>query len=166
MEEIKRRIKVVVDTNIIISAIIKSKKIKYLILNEEKLELYSPATVYYEIIKNCEDILKYTTLSEREIWYILTTKIPKRIKIIDETIYLEYLKEAYQIAKQFDEKDTPFIALALKLNIPIWTGDIKMIKYGLVTEKFIAIDTLALEELLKGKSLEEIKENLKKRYLK
>jgi predicted nucleic acid-binding protein len=34
-----------------------------------------------------------------------------------------------------DVKDTPFIALALKLNIPIWAEDKKMIEFGLKTGK-------------------------------
>jgi hypothetical protein len=40
-----------------------------------------------------------------------------------------------------------------------------MIKYGLISEKYLALDTEALENLLKGKSLEEIKEDLRKKFL-
>jgi len=41
-----------------------------------------------------------------------------------------------------------------------------MIEYGLRAGKYLALDTQAVEELLQGKSLEEIKNNLKSRYLK
>ncbi len=84
--------------------------------------------------------------------------------MIPEFYYKDKLNEAYEIAKNFDVKDSPFIALALKLNIPIWTNDRDFIIYGLKSEKFLALDTKAVEELLKGKSLDEIKKELRKRY--
>jgi len=49
------------------------------------------------------------------------------IHVIPSEIYEDKISEAYNMAKQFDEKDTPFIALALKLNIPIWTNDSKIL---------------------------------------
>jgi len=49
--------------------------------------------------------------------------------IIPLEIYYDSLQEALDIAKHFDEKDAPFIALALKLNLPIWTEDRKNIKF-------------------------------------
>ena len=36
--------------------------------------------------------------------------------------------------------------------------------YGLKSGKFLAMDTKAVEELLKGRSLDEIKKELRKRY--
>ena len=46
------------------------------------------------------------------------------------------------IAKEFDEKDTPFTALALKLDIPIWTGDKRMVECSRKSGKFMAIELL------------------------
>ena len=37
--------------------------------------------------------------------------------------YLDSFEKAYNICRRFDEKDSPFIGLALTLNIPIWTND-------------------------------------------
>ena len=45
------------------------------------------------------------------------------IIVVDESRYIDKIKKAYEICKKFDEKDTPFIALALKLGIPIWSND-------------------------------------------
>lgn len=64
------------------------------------------------------------------------------------------LKTAKSVAKDFD--DYPFIALAMKLGIPIWTNDKQMIIYGLKMRKYIALDTKAVEELVRGKQLEEV----------
>jgi len=69
-----------------------------------------------------------------------------------------------RLAEQFDVKDAPFVALALKLSIPIWTGDKKMIEFGLKTENYAALDTKAVEDLIEGKSLEDVLNDLKKRF--
>ena len=87
------------------------------------------------------------------------------IHVIPSEIYEDKIPEAYDIAKQFDEKDTPFIALALKLNIPVWTNDKKMIEYGLKTGKYLALDSESLEDLLKETSIDEIKQKLEKKHL-
>ena len=75
-----------------------------------------------------------------------------------------YIQVVKKVADDLDPDDFPFIALALKLNDPIWTNDRKMIEYGLKSRKFLTLDTQAVEELLKGKSLNEVKERLKDRY--
>ncbi len=85
------------------------------------------------------------------------------VRIIPLEFYSDKIKEAYEIASKFDEKDTPFIALALKLNIPIWTGDKKMLLASLSDKKFIALDTVALESLLSGKSLDRVINDMKSR---
>jgi len=89
----------------------------------------------------------------------------QKLIVIPKELYINNLSEAIEIARQFDEKDAPFIALALKLNVPIWTGDKKLIEFGLKTGKYLALDTQAVEKLLKGESLNDIKEELKNRYL-
>jgi predicted nucleic acid-binding protein len=46
---------------------------------------------------------------------------------LDDKSLLQIAKE---IASKFDIDDYPLIALALKLNIPIWTNDKGMIKHS------------------------------------
>jgi len=74
------------------------------------------------------------------------------------------MDEAREIAEEFDYNDYPFIALALKLDAPIWTNDKEIIKHGLKTGKYLALDTQEVEELLRGKNLDEIKDDLKRRF--
>ncbi len=88
----------------------------------------------------------------------------QRLIVVPKALYTDKLDEAMKIAEQFDVKDTPFIALALKLNIPIWTGDRKMIEFGLKTENYVALDTKAVEDLINDKSLEDVLSDLKKRF--
>ena len=67
------------------------------------------------------------------------------------------------MASKFDVDDAPFIALAMQLNVPIWSNDKKLITHGLKTREYVALDTKAVEELLLGKPLEEVLKNLKRR---
>ena len=46
--------------------------------------------------------------------------------------FIDFSKEAYEIMKDIDEKDTPYIALALKLNCPIWSNDTDLKKQNKV----------------------------------
>ena len=54
---------------------------------------------------------------------ILLPLILKKINKIPKEEYEDKIKEAYEIMKDIDEKDTHYIALALKLNCPIWSND-------------------------------------------
>jgi len=60
----------------------------------------------------------------------LCTLVGKLI-VVPSYVYTDKITEAYEIAGGFDEKDTPFIALALKFGIPVWTRDKGMILHGL-----------------------------------
>ncbi len=158
MEEIQKEIRVVIDTNKIIASLLKHGKVRRLILYP-RVKLYTVKDSYNEINKHKSYLLR--KIDEKSFNTILNS-IKSRINEVD--VEDKYLLIAHKISKKFDEDDTPFIALALKLNIPIWTNDKEMIKFGLKTEKYYVLDTEALEDLIKGKNLEEIKEYLKKKY--
>ena len=154
-------IKLVVDSNVVFSSLIKGKKsevLRKIIFLSSKIKLIAPEELLFELHKHFE---KFTSEEVEEVLYILFTQI----NVIPRGFYKNKISEAYSVAKQFDEKDTPFVALALKLKAPIWTGDKKMIIYGLKRGKYLALDTKAVEELVKGKSLEDVLKDLKKRYL-
>lgn len=38
-------------------------------------------------------------------------------------LYRPRMKAAFEIMKEIDEKDAPFLALALQLGLPIWSND-------------------------------------------
>ena len=120
--------KVVIDANIIFSALL-SKNSQYRdMLFHEAYEFYSPNYVFLEIFKHKEKILQYTKETEEEV-YGFIGKILKRIHFVNEDLISEenYLR-AYTLCKEIDENDTPFVALALEINGCLFTGDEKLKK--------------------------------------
>ena len=51
------------------------------------------------------------------------------------------------------------------LDVPLWTGDKALIRRGLETGEYIAVDTEGVELLLRGESLDSVLERIKKKYL-
>ncbi|MEO6348202.1 MAG: PIN domain-containing protein, partial [Aquaticitalea sp.] len=53
----------------------------------------------------------------------------KKIDLIDlESIRESTWEKVVELTKNVDEFDAPFIALALEMDSPLWTGDKKLIK--------------------------------------
>jgi len=49
--------------------------------------------------------------------------ILKNVIVIRSSYIEDLIDDALEICKSFDPDDAPFIALALKLDIPIWSND-------------------------------------------
>lgn len=54
------------------------------------------------------------------------------VTIIPSEVYNDKIKKACNVMKDIDEKDTPFLALAIKLNYPLWSNDKHLKKQDLV----------------------------------
>lgn len=120
--------KVVIDANIIFSALLSINSQYRDLLFNEAYEFYSPNYVFLEILKHKEKILQCTKESEEEV-YGFIGKILKKIHFVHEDMISEgnYLR-AYTLCKEIDENDTPFVALALEINGCLLTGDEKLKK--------------------------------------
>lgn len=117
---------VVVDTNLIFSAMIpKASKIRE-VLFESNMRFYSPNFLITEIYTHKDKLLKYSKLNDSE-FYLLFSGIIERITFVPiDFIGKDSRQNAYDLCKDVDIKDTPFIALAIDLGIPLWTGDKKL----------------------------------------
>ena len=129
----------VVDTNIVFSTLQKegmTRKLFFLL----GVELYAPNFLVIELIKNKERIVSFSSMDESEFISIIH-RVFNRVSFINERlISVENRKKAYEMCKDIDEADTPFVALALELDIPLWSGDKKLAK-GLKDKKFDKILT-------------------------
>lgn len=128
--------KYVIDVNILFSAIISSKRIYLDII--KNLELYTPDFALTEIAKYEGLILKKTKLKKKELHSFLI-KLFKGITILPSIILdKESKQKALELCKDIDEKDIPYTALAIELDVPFITNDKKLYK-GLKEKKFANI---------------------------
>lgn len=127
--------KVVVDANLIFSALLpKASSIRDELFKKEH-SFYCPVFVFTELFKHKEKIFKNSKLSDSEILNYLR-KITEQIRFVNEDLVsLESKQQAYDLCHDVDEKDTPYVALTLDLNAALWTGDNKL-KQGLIKKQF------------------------------
>lgn len=142
--------KIVVDTNIVFSAILNStSKIgKILINSKDYFQFYSCDFLRVELLKHRIKILDLTKLSPIELEE-LEFLITKRITFINEGLLsLKTIISTENLLEDIDLKDTPFVALTTQLKAKLWTGDKKLL-LGLQTKKYKDIITTSqLSELL------------------
>lgn len=126
---------VVVDTNLIFSALVSnSLKIRE-ILFESNLTFYAPDYLITEIFKHKDKLINYSKLSENE-FFLYFNAIFEQIRFVPtDFIGSESRQIAYDLCKDVDINDIPFIALSVELKIPLWTGD-KKLKEGLKLKGF------------------------------
>lgn len=122
MEKIKDGI--VVDSNIIFSALIFKDSTNRKIL-QKPLLFVTPEYALKEIEVHLPLIIKKCAsrkVSEKEVRFAVDTILSNIIFIPDES-YKPFIKEAVKLMKNIDEKDSPFIAVAMALNLPLWSND-------------------------------------------
>ncbi len=132
--------KFIADSNILFSLIISGKGGRiHRILRKHDVHLFMPEEALYKYRKYLKFLRDKAKELESRVFLAFTLA-----NIIPIEIYYEKIEEALNIAKQFDEKDAPFIVLALKLNLPIWTEDRKILKISFKTGKYIAFILIRL----------------------
>ena len=120
--------KLVVDASAIFSALIKQNVPFELIRILPKIgwELYSPEFVFDEINEHKDRLLHFSELSEDELMFLIDLLF-KKIKIIPKSKYSRFISESKSLltvkGDLVDEKDVPYLALALSLNSAIWSDD-------------------------------------------
>ena len=126
---------IVVDVNIIISALISNSRRIRKILARSDVQFVSPKFIVVELFKHAPKIQKAAKLSRDEVLELLSFII-NRIKFYEEDlISVGSWAEAFRLCRDVDEKDTPYIALALELSADIWTND-EELKIGLSRKGF------------------------------
>lgn len=129
--------KIVVDTNIIFSALLNSNStIGDLLFNSDKhFEFYSCSYMRYEIHKHWERLKKISKLSDEQLQVSYTQILSKMKFINEEIIPVEIWLASEEITKGIDIDDTDFVALTKFLKATLWTGD-KVLYKGLKKIKF------------------------------
>ena len=138
--------RVVVDTNIVFSAILNtnSKFSKIILQPKSKLNLYSTDQLENEIAEHWTKLKKVSKYSEIEL-HKASTLIISKIKFISvQLIPRNLFIAAEKLTSDIDIDDTEFVALTEHIRGKLWTGDKELIR-GLKKkkwEKLISTDEL------------------------
>src|SRR5665647_182391 len=120
--------KIIIDTNIVFSAILNSNsRIGKILLNSnEHFQFYTCEYLRTEILRHRNKILKLTKLTEDEL-VELEELITHKITFINERLLpQELLLKTEILLKSIDPNDTPFVALTKHLEGKLWTGDMQL----------------------------------------
>lgn len=133
---------VIVDTNILFSALLSNRSKFAEILLTTKNNFFVCELVLVELFKHKEKITRLSRLSEDEIIQLYQIYLKKIHFYKEELISIENRKSAYELCHDIDKNDSAHVALTLELNGLLWTGD-KVLKEGLLKKQFTQFFNLA-----------------------
>ncbi len=109
----------VLDANVLFSALIRQDTTFRLVLHDN-IHLYAPEFLLIELAKYKEVILQKTGKSAVEFEDVLAI-LRRYIIFVPIEDFISHLAEAERTSP--DPKDVAYLALALKMDIPIWSND-------------------------------------------
>ncbi len=122
--------KLVLDSNILFSALIKKSTARNIILSDI-FDLYAPEYIFSELAKHRELIIKKSRLNEGDFNALLIL-LQKHVHLVSKEKYREMLTPAEETLRDIDITDSPFLALALALKCSIWSNDMHFKKQNKV----------------------------------
>jgi len=111
--------KLLVDTNIFISAMISDSRTREILMDSGHT-FYAPEYSKTEILEYDELIMDKSGMNQEE-FRVLLDLIMENIEIIPKEEYEEELEQARDELE--DSKDAPFLAAAITKNCKIWSDD-------------------------------------------
>ena len=128
--------RVVVDTNIAFSALAAGfGDLGLRLLAPAEIDFYVPRFLFVELFKHKARLLSATRLPEERLLEALYELIESLHFIEAASIPLGTWMQARRLCTGVDLKDTPFVALALHLDAPLWSDD-EELKAGLRARGF------------------------------
>jgi len=115
-------LKLVVDTNVILKALIRDSTVRALLLNPER-DLCVPEYTFEELEKHMNTIVEKSGLFREEIQKVLSTLLTKILVLPAKEIAEEW-ERAEAVIGWVDPKDVPFVAAALSVHADgIWSDN-------------------------------------------
>jgi len=114
--------RLVVDTNRIIAALIKDSTSRKILLSDE-IDFLTIEITQQEIEDHRQELLDKTRLTNEQLNLALSLLF-SRISVVSDIVVESKMEEAEKIMDALDPDDTPFVALALAVeNDGIWSDD-------------------------------------------
>ncbi|MEB3757158.1 MAG: PIN domain-containing protein [Desulfurococcales archaeon] len=160
-----------VDTNIVFSSLTRSRRIQRALveLHRSGYTVHAPRELIEELRENIGKLQMYSPLDPDLLNTVVEEVLPRLLTLHSTAEIPQAVKEkAKKIVTSVDPDDWPFVALAIFLDMPLWTGDKGLLEMSAETKfkHFVAIDTEGVELLLRGVPLDSVLERMKARYLK
>jgi|ERR1043165_4178677 predicted nucleic acid-binding protein len=114
---------VIVDTNILFSALLRSGKHLRERFTDSNYIFYAPNFLFVEIFKHKGRLLENTDASEAEVLEYLNLILRNLNFVSEEEISTGNLIHAHCLCAAVDEDDTPFVALTLEMEAELWSRD-------------------------------------------
>jgi len=108
-------LRIVVNTSIIISALMKKRSVAYLVLTSLEHEYFIPAHALTEVLEHIDEIMEQSELTPLEVIERMLV-ILERITIVEEDEVKKRLGEAVKIMGNRDIKDAPFVAALMAIG--------------------------------------------------
>jgi len=114
--------RLVIDTNIIFSALIKDSITRRILLTS-KFDFFIPEYVFIETHNHSQEIMRKSGYDQDDFNTMVDT-LMTNINVVPTDDFKSYIPKAFNIMKDIDENDTSFLALALMINGDgIWSND-------------------------------------------
>jgi len=141
-------VKIIVDTNIIFSALLKTKTtFGQIIFNSDGIfEFYCPQYMRMEIHTHWDKLKKIARLSDQQLEQSYDSLLTKIIFINEELIPQKIWEDSENLLSGIDPDDTDFVAITKYLKARLWTGG-KALHAGLKSKKFRNV--LTTNEIIK-----------------
>jgi predicted nucleic acid-binding protein len=120
---------IVIDTTMIFSLLLGKNEAMRDVFFDSKHRFYSPNYIVAEIFEKKEKILRCSSLSESEVYELFYQLLEEITFVSEHLVTPENKAEAFELCKNIDPDDIPFIALTLQINGYFWTGDKKLKKH-------------------------------------
>jgi len=113
--------KLVIDTNVIFSALLKEGKTRDILLNED-VEIYIPEYFFSELM-DYEDMIVNRTGMDKDEYRTLIDLLFLNIDVVPKEDFEDELNKAKDIMEEIDSDDSPFLGLAMKKDCILWSDD-------------------------------------------
>ena len=120
---------IVIDTNLFFAALRTPNNFVRDTLDRTDLRFIAPNFLVVELVIKSK-------VTEDEVYELLSLILHKITFINESAVSLGTIIHAYRLCSGIDEKDTPFVALALEYNAQLWTHD-RELKDGLSAKGFL-----------------------------
>ncbi len=142
--------RIVVDTNIVFSALLNANTTmgEILLTLQDKFDFFAPELLRQELERYREKLGEASKLTDKQL-NEASIRLLDRLTLVSEDLISELSwSKAHLLTKDVDEDDTPFVALSIELNAKLWTGDKKLTAGILGKGSEIVITTAQLFDYL------------------